>query len=104
MNYTADLVIYSNQKLRAFGEHLKFGFTKNPANRYTKEQLVSDELKVIVEGAKKDMPLLERSLHETLPIGPKEGQAFYIQKRIDKFLKLPSIQRIIYEISTIIAI
>ena len=29
---------------------------------------------------------LERSLHETLPIGPEEAQRFYIQKQIEKGL------------------
>jgi hypothetical protein len=32
---------------------------------------------------------LERNLHETLPIGPEEGQKFYIQKQINKGLRPP---------------
>jgi len=32
---------------------------------------------------------LERKLHENLPIGPEEGQKFYIQKQIGKGLKPP---------------
>ena len=36
--------------------------------------------------AREDMLGLERNLHETLPIGPEEGQSIYIQIQIDKGL------------------
>ena len=80
---------YLYQKLGAEGEHLKFGITKNPATRYTQEQLAGGKLNIVAEGAKKDMLQLERNLHSTLPIGPQEGQAFYIQQQINKGLKSP---------------
>jgi hypothetical protein len=35
------------------------------------------------------MLALERALHETLPIGPEEGQLFYIQKQIANGLRPP---------------
>lgn len=80
---------YLYQKVGSQGEHLKYGITKNPTTRYTKSQLDGGQLKVVAEGSKKEMLSLERSLHETLPIGPEEGQLFYIQKQIEKGLKPP---------------
>lgn len=47
------------------------------------------KLKVLARGEKKDMLKLERDLHETLPIGPEEGQKFYIKKQVAKGLKPP---------------
>ena len=70
---------YLYQKVGASGEHLKFGITKNPATRYTKEELAGGDLRILASGSKKDMLSLERNLHETLPIGPEEGQTFYIK-------------------------
>jgi hypothetical protein len=35
------------------------------------------------------MLALERNLHETLPIGPEEGQSFYIQKQLARGLRPP---------------
>ena len=80
---------YLYQKVRSQGEHLKYGITKNPTTRYTKSQLDGDHLRIVGEGSKKEMLSLERSLHETLPIGPEEGQLFYIQKQIENGLKPP---------------
>jgi hypothetical protein len=80
---------YLYQKVGPAGEHLKFGITKNPATRYTSDQLGGGQLKVVAEGPKKEMLQLERNLHETLPIGPEEGQLFYIQKQVNKGLKPP---------------
>ncbi|MDX9838917.1 MAG: RHS repeat-associated core domain-containing protein, partial [Azoarcus sp.] len=82
-------VTYLYQKLSAEGTHLKYGITKNPATRYTQEQLAGGRLKILTEGSRKDMLKLERDLHETLPIGREEAQKFYIQKQIDKGLKPP---------------
>lgn len=82
-------VTYLYQKLGAECEHLKFGITKNPATRYTQEELAGGRLNIIAEGAKKDMLQLERNLHETLPIEPQEGQKFYIQKQVEKGLTPP---------------
>ncbi len=46
-------------------------------------------LKILAQGPRKEMLQLERNLHETLPIGPEEGQSFYIQKQIEKGLRPP---------------
>ncbi len=80
---------YLYHKVGAEGEHLKFGITKNPATRYTEEELAGGRLKIIGQGSREDMLQLERNLHETLPIGPEEAQKFYIQKQIEKGLKPP---------------
>src|SRR5205814_6768761 len=74
----AEDVTYLYQKVGAQGEHLKFGITKNPATRYTQEELAGGRLKILTEGPRKDMLQLECNLHETLPIGPEEAQNFYI--------------------------
>jgi RHS repeat-associated protein len=80
---------YLYQKIGANGEHLKFGITKNPETRYTKEELNGGRLKIIGQGSRKDMLQLERNLHETMPIGPEEGQKIYIQKQTEKGLQPP---------------
>lgn len=80
---------YLYQKVGAQGEHLKFGITKNPATRYTQEELGGGRLRIIGQGERSEMLSLERQLHETLPIGPQERQLFYIQKQIEKGLKPP---------------
>lgn len=85
----AEDVNYLYQKVGAEGEHLKFGITKNPATRYTQEELGGGQLRILTEGPRKDMLQLERNLHETLPIGPEEAQKFYIQKQIEKGLNPP---------------
>ena len=85
----AEDVTYLYQKVGAQGEHLKFGITKNPATRYTQEELGGGQLRILTEGPRQDMLQLERNLHETLPIGPEEAQKFYIQKQIEKGLKPP---------------
>lgn len=77
------------QKVGPNGEHLKFGVTKNPDNRYTQSQLAGGKIKIIASGERVAMLALERKLHETLPIGPEERQAFYIKKQTDKGLKPP---------------
>lgn len=82
-----DTVLY--QKLSSTGEHLKYGFTKNPATRYTSKELNGGSLNILARGAKQDMLALERSLHEWLPFGPEEGQLFYIQKQIANGLRPP---------------
>lgn len=33
--------------------------------------------KILAKGSRSDMLKLERDLHETMPIGPEEGQSFY---------------------------
>ena len=77
------------QKIGPDGEHLKFGIAKDPATRYTLEELGGGRLKILATGIRSEMLKLERALHETLPIGPEEGQKFYIQKQIDKGLIPP---------------
>jgi RHS repeat-associated protein len=77
------------QKVGAQGEHLKFGVTNNPATRYSRAQLAGGRLRLVAEGARSAMLKLERKLHETLPIGPEEKQAFYVDKQIEKGLKPP---------------
>ena len=77
------------QKLGSEGEHLKYGITKNPATRYTAAEMNGGELNILASGAKTDMLALERSLHEWLPIGPEEGQSFYILKQIVNGLRPP---------------
>ena len=80
---------YLYQKVSATGEHLKFGVTKNPITRYTQSELAGGQLNIIAQGTQDDMLQLERSLHSTLPIGPEEGQTFYIQQQIDQGLQPP---------------
>lgn len=80
---------YLYQKMGAEGEHLKFGITKNPATRYTQEELAGGQLRIMGQGSKEEMLQLERKIHETLPIGPEEAQKFYIQKQVQKGLKPP---------------
>lgn len=82
-----DTVLY--QKLGSAGEHLKYGISKNPATRYTSKELDGGRLNILARGPKQDMLALERSLHETLPIGPQEGQLFYIQKQIANGFRPP---------------
>lgn len=85
----AEDVTYLYQKVGAQGEHLKFGITKNPAMRYTQEELAGGRLRIIGQGERSEMLRLERQLHETLPIGPEEAQKFYIQRQIEKGFKPP---------------
>lgn len=80
---------YLYQKVGALGEHLKFGITKNPATRYTQQELGGGSLRIIGQGERSEMLSLERQLHETLPIGPQERQLFYIQKQVENGLKPP---------------
>lgn len=80
---------YLYQKLAADGSHLKYGITVNPLTRYSQAQLAGGRLKILAQGAKADILGLERSLHETLPIGSEERQSFYIQKQIQQGLKPP---------------
>jgi hypothetical protein len=75
--------------LSSAGEHLKYGSTKNPATRYTSSELDGGSLNILARGSKPDMLALERSLHETLPFGPEEGQLFYIQKQVANGLRPP---------------
>jgi hypothetical protein len=81
---------YLYQQVGANGEHLKFGVTDDLVGRYSKAELNGGRLKVIAQGEKSEMLRLERDVHETLPIGPKEGQKFYIQKQVQKGLLPPS--------------
>jgi RHS repeat-associated protein len=80
---------YLYQKVTALGRHLKFGITRTPATRYTSEELAGGRLRILAEGSKKEMLQLERDLHRTLPIGPEEGQNFYIQQQIEQGFKAP---------------
>jgi hypothetical protein len=77
------------QKLGSAGEHLKYGIPKNPATRYTPAELNGGRLNLLTSGPKEDMLALERSLHETLPVGPEEGQMFYIGIQVAKGLRPP---------------
>ena len=47
------------------------------------------DIPLLAKGPRKEMLQLERNLQETLPIGPKEGESFYIQKQMEKGLKPP---------------
>lgn len=83
-------VSYLYQKVGAAGEHLKFGVTDDLVGRYSAGQLNGGSLRVIAQGERSEMLGLERQLHETLPLGPEEGQLFYIQKQVQKGLLPPS--------------
>jgi len=72
------------QKVGAKGEHLKFDITENPATRYSASELNGGRLRILATGKREEMLQLERSLHETLPLGPEERQLFYIQKQIEQ--------------------
>jgi len=80
---------YLYQKVGPLGQHLKFGIASNPATRYTSAELAGGRLKVLASGSRDEMLQLERNLHETLPIGPEEGQSFYILKQVEKGLIPP---------------
>jgi RHS repeat-associated protein len=80
---------YLYEKLGPNGEHLKYGITNNPTTRYSPGQLAGGRLKILAQGSRAEMLQLERSLHETMPIGPEEGQSFYIQKQVNNGLKPP---------------
>jgi len=81
--------VFLYQKLGASGEHLKYGITKSPGSRYSLAQLNGGRLNLLAHGPKEDMLSLERALHETLPIGPEEGQLFYIEKQVSRGLRPP---------------
>ena len=49
-------------------------------------ELNGGSLTIIGQGERSEMLGLERQLHETLPIGPEEGQLFYIQKQVQNGL------------------
>ncbi len=52
--------------------------TKNLVRRYTQKQLAGGRLKIIAKSCNKSKILeLERTLHETLPLGPEERQIYY---------------------------
>jgi hypothetical protein len=74
----------------AAGGHLKFGVTDDIIGRYSAAELNEGRLKVIAQGERSDMLSLERQLHETLPLGPEEGQLFYIPKQVQNGLLPPS--------------
>jgi hypothetical protein len=82
-------VTYLYQKLGAAGEHLKYGITRNLDTRYSAAELAGGRLKLLAKGAKDKMLALERSLHETLPIGPEERQGFYPKIQAAKGLITP---------------
>jgi RHS repeat-associated protein len=73
---------YLYQKVSASGQHLKFGITNHPSTRYSKAQLAGGRLKILAEGERTEMLRLERQLHETLPLGPEEGQSFYFERQL----------------------
>jgi hypothetical protein len=68
---------------------LKYGYTKNPETRYTQAEMNGGRLNILAYGPKEDMLELERNLHENLPIGPEEGQTFYIWIQVAKGLRPP---------------
>ena len=70
-------------------EHLKYGYTKNPETRYTQAEMNGGRLNILAYGPKEGMLALERNLHENLPIGPEEGQTFYLGIRVAKDLRPP---------------
>jgi hypothetical protein len=81
--------VYLYEKVGANGEHLKYGTTKNPLTRYTQTQLGGGRLKILASGEKSEMLSLERNLHETMPIGPEEGQSFYKDIQAQKGYSVP---------------
>ncbi len=80
---------YLYQKLGPNGEHLKYGITNDPDGRYTKSELNGGRLKILGSGSREDMLKLERDLHETMPIGPEEGQEFYQDIQAGKGYSVP---------------
>ena len=52
-------------------------------------ELKGGRLKILAQGSCSDMLNLERNLHETLPIGPEEGQSFYQDIQAGKGLSTP---------------
>jgi hypothetical protein len=51
----AEDVTYFYQKVGAQGEHLKFGITKNPATRYTQEELAGGRLRIIGQSERSEI-------------------------------------------------
>jgi len=68
---------------------VRFFRVNQPATRYTAAELNGGSLNIIAQGQRSDMLNLERNLHSTLPIGPEEGQLFYIQQQAAKGLIPP---------------
>jgi len=75
---------YLYEKVGPNGEHLKYGITDHPETRYTAKEMNGGRLKILAEGERGKMLELERSLHETMPIGPEEGQSGYIDIQVEK--------------------
>ena len=80
---------YLYQKIGPNGQHLKFGITRNPLTRYTQAELGGGRLRIVAWGSRQEMLRLERSLHETLPIGAEERQLFYIRMQLERGLSAP---------------
>jgi hypothetical protein len=80
---------YLYEKVGPNGEHLKYGITNNPKGRYSPSELKGGRLKILAKGSRSDMLDLERNLHETMPIGPEEGQSFYEDIQAGKGLATP---------------
>ena len=85
----AEDLTYLYEKVGSEGQHLKYGITKNPATRYTAEELAGGRLKILAKGSRRMMLSLERQLHSTLPIGSEERQLYYILKQTLNGLKAP---------------
>jgi hypothetical protein len=86
----SDRPTFLYQMVSAKGEHLKYGVTVDPAGRYSPAELAGAELRILANGPRPEMLYLERLLHETMPIGPREGQSAYIQIQVDKGYVPPS--------------
>ena len=71
---------YLYDKLDRYGNHMKYGITNNPKTRYTRAQLAGGRLKLLLRGTREDILAMERWMHENLPLGPEEGQEFYIKR------------------------
>lgn len=81
---------YLYEKVGPNGEHLKYGITSNdPSKRYSASELKGGRLKTLAKGSRSDMLKMERDLHETMPIGPEEGQSFYEGIQEGKGLSTP---------------
>lgn len=85
-----DRPTYLYDMVGANGEHLKYGVTLNPETRYSTVELNGGSLKILADGPRPEMLYLERQLHETMPIGPREAQSIYLQIQLMKGYVPPS--------------
>jgi hypothetical protein len=59
----------------------------NPQRRYTAAKLRGGVLRILAVGERETMLAIERYLHENEPLGPEEGQSYYVKNRQGGWVK-----------------